>query len=50
MCTAIKVEGFYGNPITVATEIAYDENTIREYYLGMKKESDRQRIIRYKNF
>ena len=33
------------NPITVAMDIAYNESIIGEYYLAMKLQSNRQRII-----
>ena len=43
----LKWEGSTENPILKAADIAYDENTIGEFYSGMKIQNDRQRMIGY---
>ena len=40
-------EGTTENPILSATDIAYDEETIGQYYSGMKMQNDRNRMIDY---
>ena len=40
-------EGTTENPILSATDIAYDEETISQYYSGMKMQNDRNRMIGY---
>ena len=41
----LKWESSAENPITKAIDIAYDEDTISEYFSGMKMKSDRRRIV-----
>ena len=41
----LKWETSPENPIAKAIDIAYDEDTISEYYSRMKMKSDRQRIV-----
>ena len=41
----LKWDSSSENPIAKAIDIAYDEDTISEYYSGMKMKSDRRRIV-----
>ena len=41
----LKWDNSSENPIAKAIDIAYDEDTISEYYSGMKMKSDRRRIV-----
>jgi len=41
----LKWESSAENPIAKAINIAYDEDTINEYFSGMKMKSDRRRIV-----
>ena len=43
----LKWEQSTSNPIANASDIAYDEKTIGEYYSGMKFKNNRRRIIGY---
>jgi len=43
----LKWEGTTKNSILAASDIAYDEDTIGEFYLGMKMQNDRNRMIGY---